>query len=140
MLDITKIKETIDMIIEKEGIDRSRLKDDGAIYYMNGNDGTEFDYCVNDRTCEFYVFWKNGNGAIKLFLKTDKAVVYVYPEENPFGGDYKKYEFVSPISIYELCCYLQGTFDDKDIYDKEIKDWKLTEVGRINTVEYESEE
>lgn len=31
----------------------SMLIDNGAIYYMNGNDGTGFDFSMNDRTCEF---------------------------------------------------------------------------------------
>ena len=31
----------------------SMLIDNGAIYYMNGNDGTDFDFSMNDRTCEF---------------------------------------------------------------------------------------
>ena len=35
------------------------LCNNGAIYYMNGNDSTEFDWNMNDRLCEFFVFHKN---------------------------------------------------------------------------------
>ena len=39
---------------------------DGKIYYMNGNDGTDFDWKCNGRTCEFMVFNDNEMGYIKL--------------------------------------------------------------------------
>lgn len=29
------------------------LIENGVVYYMNGNDGTSFDFDMNDRTCEF---------------------------------------------------------------------------------------
>ncbi len=31
----------------------SMLIENGTIFYMNGNDGTNFDFDMNDRTCEF---------------------------------------------------------------------------------------
>lgn len=139
MLDIRKIKETIDEIIERENIDRSHLYKDGAIFYFNGNDGTDFDYICNNMTCEFFVFWKNEDGAIKLNQRGDKLDIFVYPEEDPFGGNYKEYELDSPFDLYELCCYLKGTFDDNVIFDEEIKNWVLTEEGYIS-IDDEDEE
>ena len=45
----------------------TNLDENGKVYYMNGNDGTEFDYYVNDRLCEFMCFYdKNKMGAIKI--------------------------------------------------------------------------
>lgn len=44
----------------------------GAIYYMNGNDGTFFDWTVNDRCCEFFVFYRSTElGFIKLFVNSN---------------------------------------------------------------------
>lgn len=140
MLDIRKIKETIDEIIEREDIDRSHLYGNGAIFYFNGNDGTDFDYECNNMTCEFFVFWKSEDGAIKLNQRGDKLDIFVYPEEDPFGGDYKEYEFNSPFELLELCKYLKGSFDDKDIYDEEIKKWILTEEGYISDEDSEDDE
>ena len=140
MLDITRIKEIIEKVIEKEGIDVSHLYNKGAIYYRNGNDGTGFDYGCNNMTCEFYVFWKNEYGAIKLNQRGNKFDVFVYPEDDPFGGKYHEYEYDSPFDLYELCCYLQGTFDDNNIWDEEIKDWKLTKEGYIPIDDEEDEE
>ena len=42
---------------------------DGKIYYMNGNDGTDFDWEANDRLCEFMVFHENEYGYIKNYGK-----------------------------------------------------------------------
>ena len=44
------------------------LDSNGAIYYMNGNDSTPFDWNCNNRLCEFYVFHKNEIGFIKAFV------------------------------------------------------------------------
>lgn len=127
MLDISKIKDLINEVIEKENIDRTHLYNNGAIYYKNGNDGTEFDYECNDMTCEFMVFWKNDCGALKLNQRRNKFDIFVYDENDPFGGNYKEYQYESPFDLYELCCYLLAEFDYKGIYDKEIKNWKLEE-------------
>ena len=140
MLNITKIKNIIDEVIEKEGIDRSHLMKNGVVYYMNGNDGTEFDYIANGMTCEFYVFWKNNDGAIKLNQRRDKFVVYVYPEEDPYGEKYHKYEFDSPFNLYELCRYLKGTFDENMLFDSEIENWELDEKDYMPVDGNEEEE
>lgn len=107
---------------------------------MNGNDGTDFDYSWNGHTCEFYVFYKNGNGAIKVFVEEHEMVAYIFPEDNPFGGDYKKVVEKSPFDLYELCCYLQGSRDDKGIWDKPILQWELDTKGWIERDEEDEED
>ena len=46
------------------------LENDGEIYYMNGKDGTEFDWYVNDKLPPFMVFYNDETnlGAMKLSL------------------------------------------------------------------------
>lgn len=62
-------------LITDEDLDKN-----GAIYYMNGNDGTDFDWDVNDRCCEFYMFHSNEIGFIKLYVnRGDTYTAYVYP-------------------------------------------------------------
>ena len=47
----------------------------GAIYYMNGNDGTEFDWEMNGRCCEFYLFYKETEmGFLKVFVNDDDTI------------------------------------------------------------------
>lgn len=136
-MDIIKIKDFIDRIIEENNIDRSHLLFHGAVHYMNGNDGTDFDYSVNGHACEFYVFYKNEYGAIKVFIEESEMVAYIFPEDNPFGGKYKKVVEKSPFDLYELCCYLQGSRDAKGIFDKPILTWELNTRGYIS---YDDEE
>ena len=140
MLNIRPVKEFIDTIIEKSNLDRTHLYHHGAVHYMNGNDGTDFDYSCNGHACEFYVFWKNESGAIKVYVEENSMVAYVYPEENPFGGEYQKFEQQSPFDLLELCEYLQGSRDDRGIYDKAILTWELEYRGYIPQEDEEEEE
>lgn len=68
--------------------DMSKYMENGAIYYMNGNDSTPFDWNCNNRTCEFYMFWKeNQMGAIKVFVRNDGTIEgYVYDTPNTMQG------------------------------------------------------
>ena len=128
---IKAIKEFIDNVITKHNIDRNELDNQGTVYYCNGNDGTDFDFECNYRTCEFYVYWKNGDGAIKTTVNRENIHCYIYPQDNPYGGEYKEESVPSPFDLEELCAWLQGTFDDKNIWDMAIKDWELTDMGYV---------
>ena len=74
---IEAIKKFIDDVITKHNIDRNELDNQGAVYYCNGNDSTAFDYTANGRTCEFYVYWKNGDGAIKTTVNEEIIHCYI---------------------------------------------------------------
>lgn len=133
MLNIEFIKENFEMLIQKYNIDKTHLLENGAIYYMNGNDGTDFDYMCNDHACEFYIFWNSEYGAMKLYCAENKLVFYIYYDENdPFNHDkIIKEEIPYEYDLHELCEYLQGTFDDNGVYDQAIVDWNLSNRGYI---------
>lgn len=59
------------------------LLENGVVYYMNGNDGTCFDFEMNDRTCEFMSFYKSSNyGFFKIFVSRDGLIDgYAYLEK-----------------------------------------------------------
>lgn len=61
----------------------SMLLDNGTIFYMNANDGTGFDFSMNDRTCEFMSFYKSSNyGFFKVYVTRDgKITGFAYLEE-----------------------------------------------------------
>ena len=143
MLDISFIKEIINNYIDELGVDRNNLLNNGAIYYMNGNDGTDFDYQCNGRACEFYVFWKKDEvGAIKLLIG-DNIRMYHYPEHDPFNRDSiitKVYNDEYDYDLHELCEYLQGTFDDKSLWDEEITNFILYDRSEIEFEEDEDED
>ena len=49
------------------------LEKDGAVYYMNGKNGTAFDWYVNEHFPCFFIFFndKENLGAVKATLYTD---------------------------------------------------------------------
>lgn len=54
---------------------------DPTLYYMNGNDGTYFDWHANHRLCEFMTFYPSDKGAIKILVNWDGEVTaYVYQD------------------------------------------------------------
>lgn len=103
---------------EYPNITNDMLYNNGEIYYMNGNDGTNFDWGMNDRICEFYVFGKNTYGFIKLFVnKNDTMKVYVYNDFGPFPTkEYSKtVEQGFSLRMKKLMCTVA---DNKDLYDQ----------------------
>lgn len=61
------IKQNISKYLSK--VQLSDLEENGAVYYMNGKNGTEFDWYVNDHLPSFMVFYNDEQnlGAVKLF-------------------------------------------------------------------------
>ena len=64
-------------------IKRESLLEDGAIFYANGNDGTDFDWRCNSCLPEFYVYHGDELGQmgyikVRVF-KNGKMTIYVYP-------------------------------------------------------------
>ena len=99
------------------------LYGNGAIYYMNGNDGTEFDWNVNDRCCEFYLFYKETEmGFIKVLVNKDDTISgYVYDDKG--YGEAIKLEYTNLLngeSKY-LVSLLKKEADNKGIWDNDIR-------------------
>ena len=42
------------------------LEENGAVYYMNGKNGTEFDWYVNGKVSDFFVFYKDENNLVAI--------------------------------------------------------------------------
>lgn len=68
-----KVVDYINKVKEKYNISNDMLLENGSIYYMNGNDGTAFDWDCNDVTCEFICFYKATDlgliaGCIKVYV------------------------------------------------------------------------
>lgn len=86
-MQINKFKAIIKEIFNETRKQFPETKDEtlygnGAIYYQNGNDGTEFDWKANNCLCEFMVFHKASEmGFIKAIVKRNGNVnVYVYDD------------------------------------------------------------
>jgi hypothetical protein len=64
-------------------ITNDMLVENGTIYYRNGNDGTDWDWDENNRSCEFMSFYESsGLGIVKVFF-TRRGYIegYAYPNE-----------------------------------------------------------
>ncbi|RHR10055.1 DUF2185 domain-containing protein [Pseudoflavonifractor sp. AF19-9AC] len=101
------------------------LEKNGALFYMNGQNGTEFDWYVNDRLSSFMVFYNDeaNLGAVKLHLSHNgTADVFLYGEQ---GKKLLKQETV-PVEateqeLLELAVLLRCEADDKRLWDADIE-------------------
>lgn len=101
------------------------LEDNGAIFYMNGKNGTEFDWYVNNKISDFMMFYddEDNMGAVKTTLYNNGSLLtYIYGErgkevikEIKSGIDITKEEALS------LAVMLRNEADDKRIWDENIE-------------------
>lgn len=115
---IEKVKTVFADIREKYPfIADEDLHSKGAIFYMNGNDGTDFDWNANDRCCEFYVYHSNEIGFIKLLVnKGDTYTAYIYPNGEMSATETVRGNFDEGDSLY-LAALLYRKADREYIYD-----------------------
>jgi len=103
----------------------SDLENDGAIYYMNANNGTEFDWFVNDRIPFFMVFYNDNDnlGAVKLALYNSGEVqLYLYDEQGKkLVKIVKDHLDIHKTDILKLALILTREADDKKIWDGNIE-------------------
>lgn len=117
---LNKIVNIINEVREEYPIIGNEL--DGKIYYMNGNDGTAFDWNCNERVCEFMVFHENEMGYIKLMVYKDNLItIYVYAD----GGMHptKELERHYDKNPLELANFLYRTFDMNNLWNEPIEDY-----------------
>lgn len=94
----------------------------GAIYYMNSNDGTDFDWKENNRCCEFYIFYKETEmGFIKVFVnKNDTISGYAYDDKGHGEPvDLERVSLNNGEASY-LASVLNKEADGKGIWDENI--------------------
>ena len=78
---IQKIVDVLEDARLKYEIEKEELERNGVIIYANGNDGTDFDWDVNNRSCEFGYGVKDGSvWAFKLLVDSSgDGTIYCYP-------------------------------------------------------------
>lgn len=100
------------------------LIENGTVYYMNGNDGTNFDFDINDRTCEFMSFYKSSNyGFFKVYV-TRRGVIdgYAYLEEGHGEAIRLEPKHVGAEEAKEFARALQLSADNLKKWDCNIED------------------
>lgn len=139
-----KLKSIMQGKIQEFNLDKNNILND--IYYLNGNDGTEFDVLVNGNICELCYMYKNNYIAVKSYVCTNGNVwIYTFNKDLDCIDEYKiknfiKYdEFVEFSSnIYEYTDYMNRYDEilDESIFEKE---YFLIDFIEENK-EYEEEE
>lgn len=101
------------------------LEDNGAVFYMNGKNGTEFDWYVNNKISDFMMFYndKDNMGAIKATLYNNGAVlIYVYGERGKtLIQEIESCVDVTEDEVLSLAIVLRNEADDKRIWDADIE-------------------
>ena len=101
------------------------LEENGKIYYMNGKNGTEFDWYVNDKISDMMVFYndKDNLGAVKLTVYNNGCVlIYVYGDKgNKLVQEIKTAIDINENEIFELAVILRNEADDKRVWDSDIE-------------------
>lgn len=116
---LKQIVDVVNEIRKKYPIIGNEL--DGKIYYMNGNDGTDFDWKCNERTCEFMVFHENEMGYIKLDVNTNNDInVYVYADGGMLPSAEIKTKFVGNAKVLAMMLY--EIFDKHGLWDETIEE------------------
>ena len=97
------------------------LADNGSIKYMNGDNGTDFDWDMNGRLSKFCILYKSGLEFIKVLIRnTDLMEGYVYEDNIDSEADRIKKEELSEGDAVYLASLLLQEADDKNLYDKNI--------------------
>lgn len=126
MNEIRKIIEDyFDEVFEKypNQIKKNELEQKGVIYYMNGNDGTEFDWGMNRRLCEFEVFHKNTWGCIKLLVyNTGRMEGYVWLDEGKAPVIRMPDKHISEMMAKKMYQIFRAKADMRMIFDAPICD------------------
>ena len=123
---LSEIKAIINKSIREylPDIGSEDLEGNGKVYYMNGKNGTEFNWYVNEHISDFMVFYNDeaNLGAVKLTLYVDgNILIYVYGDK----GNTLVQKIETSINITEqemlnLAVILRKEADDKKIFDKAI--------------------
>lgn len=120
------------------------LDTNGAIYYMNGNDSTPFDWNCNNRLCEFYVFHRNEMGFIKALVNRNNTIdMYIF-EDGGMSPIYKFTEEMENLKASSFANLMNHIADDEEKWDKPIDelDWDFdaSECYNIDVSDDEEEE
>lgn len=106
-------------------ISLSDLEDNGAVFYMNGKNGTAFDWYVNDHLPCFFMFYgdKENLGAVKAMLYNDcNMSVYVYGEKGHAQPVELNYDIDTDAKkLFDLAVLLTDNADNKKVWDADIR-------------------
>ena len=105
-------------------VEDSQLEEGGGIYYMNGRNGTHFDWFVNRSLPNFMMFYDDESnlGALKLALFTNgEIIIYVYKDFGKTLDREIRMELdVSDQELWRLVTLLNNQADRLSLWDVNI--------------------
>lgn len=123
---LSEIKEIVKQNLKEylPEVKPSNLEENGMVYYMNGKNGTEFDWYVNEHLPSFMVFYNDEQnlGAVKLLIYTNGGVVlYIYGDKgNKVIKEVQTSIEVTENELFNLAVILRSEADEKNIWDASI--------------------
>ncbi len=101
------------------------LESDGAVFYMNGKNGTEFEWYVNEHFPPFMIFYndKENLGAVKALLYTDGGMsIFVYGDSGHSDPvEVHKTLKITKQELLLLAVILWDNADAKSVFDEDIR-------------------
>jgi len=101
------------------------MEDQGAVFYMNGKNGTEFDWFVNDRLPSFMMFYDDEEnlGAVKAMVYKDGILtLYVYGDRGKsLLQELSRKQDLQEEDLLSLAALLRRTCDDRRVWDEDIE-------------------
>jgi len=102
------------------------LEKQGTVFYMNGNNGTEFDWYVNERLSNFMVFYNDSAnlGIVKASLYKDGGLqMYLYDDQGRHvAREISTYLDAEEEALRSLAVILRMNADDKRVWDADIEE------------------
>lgn len=96
----------------------------GKIFYRNSNDGTQFDWEENDRTCEFMSFYKSTDmGVFRVWVQEDGYITgFLYPDQGKGVPIELDPEFIGRDEAEDFKDFLFKKADLRQLWNKDIKE------------------
>ena len=117
-----KIKNAMKDYMPEVSLDT--LEEGGKVYYMNGKNGTEYDWFVNDHLPDFMVFYNDERnlGAAKATVYIDGGIaIYLYNENGEhLAKEVQTFLDIEEADLFKLAVCLRCNADDKMIWDAAI--------------------
>ncbi len=121
---LQKVCDFLEEARVKHNISKENLEKNGSVIYANGNDGTDFDWAINNRLCEFGYGVKDGSvWAFKLHIYKDgQGDMYCYPNGESVPIDTITKQIMTDIEAAELKDLMQKNADDKGVWDRTLEE------------------
>lgn len=101
------------------------MEGQGGVFYMNGKNGTEFDWFVNDRLPSFMMFYDDEEklGAVKAMVYKDGTLtLYVYGDRGKsLLQELSGKQDLQEEDLLSLAALLRRTCDDRRVWDEDIE-------------------